>query len=267
MNAAVQAATGSPLFVQVGSIARRSVTRTLRQPALIVPAILFPMILLAINAGGLESATKLPGFPTDSYLTFAIGFTFVQGGMFAIMAAGTSLAEDRNTGFFNRLQLTPMRGSALLVGQLAGVVVLGLIQALIYLAVGLTAGGDLAAGVPGAFAVIALGLLISLALGSIGLFAGVRASSGEAVQGLFPLMFVFLFMSSMSMPRDLIKNDWFQTVATLNPMSYLIEAMRSLFVTGWDAEALALGVGFALLIFAIAVSGAAISLKNRMVRT
>ena len=70
---------------------------------------------------------------------------------------------------------------------------------------------------------IALATLITLAFGSIGLIAGMRASTPENVQGLFPLIFVFLFMSSMALPRDLIETDWFQTVATYNPVSYMIE--------------------------------------------
>ena len=62
------------------------------------------------------------------------------------------------------------------------------------------------------------------------------------MQGLFPLFFVFLFLSSMNLPRNLIEHDWFRTIATLNPVSYLIEGFRSLFISGWDGEALALGV-------------------------
>ena len=72
--------------------------------------------------------------------------------------------------------------------------------------------------------------------------------TGEAVQGLFPVLFVFLFLSSMNLPRNLIEQDWFQTIATYNPVSYLIEGIRSLFITGFDGEALALGFGFSIVI-------------------
>ena len=82
--------------------------RTLRQPAMVVPAIVFPLILLAINAGGLEPATDLPGFPADSYLDFVLAIVFVQGGLFAANSAGTNVASDIETGFLNRLALTPM---------------------------------------------------------------------------------------------------------------------------------------------------------------
>ena len=93
----------------------------------------------------------------------------------------------------------------------------------------------------GALLIIALSLVISLAFGSIGAFAALRSGSGEAVQGVFPLFFAALFLSSMALPRDLIENDWFQTVATYNPVSYMLEGIRSLVISGWDAEAIALG--------------------------
>ena len=134
------------LRTQVGQLARRSILRTLRQPAQIVPALIFPLFLLAVNSGGLKDATNLPGFPTDSYLTFALAVPFMQGALFSVMNSGTDLARDIETGFLNRLALTPLRGAALLSGLLAGAVVLGLVQAVTYLLVGLTAGAELAAG-------------------------------------------------------------------------------------------------------------------------
>ncbi len=130
----------SGLRTQVGQLARRSVLRTLRQPAQIVPALVFPLFLLAVNSGGLKDATNLPGFPTDSYLTFALAVPFMQGALFSVMNTGTDLARDIETGFLNRLALTPLRGAALLSGLLAGTVLLGLVQAVTYLSVGLIAG-------------------------------------------------------------------------------------------------------------------------------
>jgi len=67
------------LRTQVGQLAHRSILRTLRQPAQIVPALIFPLFLLAVNSGGLKDATNLPGFPTDSYLTFALAVPSCRG--------------------------------------------------------------------------------------------------------------------------------------------------------------------------------------------
>jgi ABC-2 type transport system permease protein len=255
------------LPTQVGQLARRSVMRTLRQPAQIVPALVFPLFLLAVNSGGLKDATNLPGFPTDSYLTFALAVPFMQGALFSVMNAGTDLARDIETGFLNRLALTPLRGAALLSGLLAGAVVLGLVQAATYLAVGLIAGAELAAGVPGALVIVALSVTITVAFGTLGLFAALRTGSGEAVQSLFPVFFVFLFISSMALPLDLIQTQWFHDVASANPVSYLLQAFRSLLIEGWNLGDLALGFAIAVTIFAIGMFAAATALKSRLVRT
>lgn len=255
------------LRVQVGQLARRSVLRTLRQPAQFVPALVFPLFLLAVNSSGLADATDLPGFPTDSYLTFALAVPFIQGALFSVMNAGTDLARDIETGFLNRLALTPLRGAALLSGLLAGAVVLGLVQAIVYLTVGLIAGAELVTGVGGALVIVGLSVTVTVAFGSIGLFAALRSGSGEAVQGLFPVFFVFLFLSAMALPLDLIQSDWFRGIATANPVSYLLEAFRSLLIEGWDADALALGFGIAVAVLTIGMLAASSALKTRLVRT
>lgn len=253
--------------VQVLEIARRSVLRTLRQPAQIVPAFIFPLFLLAINASGLEAATKIPGFPTDSFISFAIAIPFMQGAMFGTMNAGTDLARDIETGFLNRLSLTPLTKVALLGGQLAGAIVLGFVQAVVYLLVGLAAGAGFEAGPAGIPVLLALSVLISIAFSTIGAWMALRTGSGEAVQGLFPLLFVLLFLSSMNLPRDLIQTDWFRTIATWNPVSYLVEGIRSLFITGWDGEALALAFGIGSAIAAVGVTLAARAMRTVVVRT
>ena len=252
---------------QVGQLARRSVLRTLRQPAQIVPALVFPLFLLAVNSGGLTDATNLPGFPTDSYLTFALAVPFMQGALFSVMNAGTDLARDIETGFLNRLALTPLRGAALLSGLLAGAVLLGLVQALTYLTVGLVAGAELVTGVGGALTIVALSVTITVGTGALGLFAALRTGSGEAVQSLFPVFFVFLFLSSMALPLELLQTDWFHAVASANPVSYLLQAFRSLLIEGWNAGDLALGFGIAVAILAIGMAAASSALKTRLVRT
>lgn len=258
---------GAALRTQVGQLALRSVLRTARQPAQIVPALVFPLFLLAVNTGGLDAATSIPGFPSDSYLAFALAVPFIQGGLFAVMNGGTDLARDIETGFLDRLALTPLSGIGLVVGQLAGVLAMGGLSAIFYTVVGLAAGAGLQAGPGGFLVLLALALTITLAFGALGVFAALRLGTGEAVQGLFPVLFVFLFLSSMSLPRNLIETDWFRTIATYNPVSYLIEGVRSLFITGWDAEALALAFGVAVAMSALFLAAASVSLRGRLVRT
>ena len=257
----------SGFWSQVWALARRSIVRTSRQPAAVIFPLLFPMLLLLVNSAGLKASTKLPGFPTDSFVAFALAVPFIQGALFSTMNAGTDLARDIQTGFLNRLSLTSMRGVALIAGQLAGVVVLGLVQAAFYIAVGLIVGVDFAAGALGILLLFGFAAITSISFGALGVYLALRTGSGESIQGLFPLLFVFLFLSSMNTPRDLIGVDWFRFVATVNPVSYLLECVRSLIITGWSGEALALGFGFAVLIGIVGTTLASFALKQRLVRT
>jgi len=252
---------------QVAYLGRRSLRRTIRQPANLVFPVFFPLMLLAVNSGGLDAATRLPGFPTDSFFAFALAVPFIQGALFATTNAGTDLARDISTGFLDRLALTPMRGTALIGGQLAGNVLLGVVQAVIYLAVGLAIGVDVKSGIAGMAVLLVFAFLVTIAFSGFGAYFALRTGSSEGVQGLFPILFVFLFISSMNMPRNLIEIDWFRIAATLNPVSYLIEAVRSLVIVGWDAEALALGFGIVLLLATVSLTLATTSLKLRLTRT
>ncbi|HEY4452014.1 MAG TPA: ABC transporter permease [Solirubrobacteraceae bacterium] len=257
----------SGLATQVAVLARRSMLKTLRQPFQLFPIVFFPLILLAVNASGLKAATRLPGFPTHSYVSFAIAVAFIQGGMFALINTGTNLAEDIESGFFNRLALTPLRRVSLIGGLLLGVGVLGVLQSAVYIVMALIVGAHLEAGFGGALVILVLGALTAMAFGALGCAAALRTGSGEAVQGLFPLFFVFIFLSSSNLPRNLLRTGWFHTVATWNPISYLIEGFRSLFITGWDGTALWRGFAVAIGLAIVGLLAVAGTLRTRMQRT
>jgi len=257
----------SPTWGQIGNLAGRSITRTLRQPSYVIPPLIFPTLLVAVNAAGLKPSTALQGFPTNSFLAFAIAVPFIQGALFSTMNAGTDLARDIQTGFLNRLALTPMRGSALLVGHMAGVMVLGMIQAVFYLCFALVVGVRFEAGVGGAFVILVLATTIAAAFGMLGAFLALRTGSGESIQATFPFLFVFLFISSMNTPRNLIAVYWFKIAATINPVSYLIEGVRSLVIIGWDETALLRAFAVALTLGAISIVLASRALGRRMART
>jgi ABC-2 type transport system permease protein len=100
-----------------------------------------------------------------------------------------------------------------------------------------------------------------------GAFLALRTGSGESIQATFPFLFIFLFISSMNTPRSLIAVHWFKIAATINPVSYLIEGVRSLIITGWDGQALGLAFGIALTIGVCSVGLASWAMTGRMART
>lgn len=263
MTAAVQGGTPA----QVGLLAGRAVRRILRQPAQLVFPIVFPLILLAVNASGLDAATDLPGFPTASYLDFALAIPFMQGALFAALNGGQDLARDIQGGFLDRLAMTPMSGAALLAGQLGGALFMGVISAVLYLVVGVAFGAGIASGIGGALVLLALAITISSAFACFGTFVALRAGTGEAVQGFFPLFFVLLFLSSAFFPRNLIEQDWFRTIATYNPVSYMVEGIRSLVISGWDGQALAQAFGISAIAIVAFLALSARALRTRLVRT
>jgi ABC-2 type transport system permease protein len=258
---------GRTHYEQISVLARRSMLKTLRQPFQLFPIVFFPLILLAVNASGLKGATKLPGFPTHSYVSFAIAVAFIQGGMFALINTGTNLAEDIESGFFNRLALTPLRRVSLIAGLLVGVGALGVMQSAVYIVMSLVAGAHLQAGVGGVAVILVLGSITAIGFGALGCAAALKTGSGEAVQGLFPLFFVFIFLSSSNLPRNLLRTSWFHTVADWNPISYLIEGFRSLYIFGWDATALWRGFAVAIGLTIVSLLAVAWAMRGRLQRT
>jgi len=252
---------------QLKLLSRRSIVRTFRDPGSVVPAVAVPLILFVVVSAGLEKATHVKGFPTHTIWTFTLTLAFANGAMGTVATTGQAIATDIEHGFINRLALTPMKGFALVAAQLAGSVALGLLQAALFLGVGLAAGARFEAGPLGAVVLVLLFLTAVAAFGAFGLFVGLRTGSGQAVQAIAPVMTVFLFLSSVNFPRNLITADWFKWITTVNPLSYLVEGMRSVLVTGWDKQALALGFAFAVGLLIVMVAASAMSLQGRLVRT
>ena len=257
----------STMPAQVGLLAGRAIKRVVRNPAQMIFPIVFPLILLAVNASGLAAATDLEGFPADSYLDFALAIPFMQGALFAALNGGQDLARDIEGGFLDRLAMTPLSGAALLAGQLGGALFMGLVSAVLYLLVGVIFGVGIASGVGGALVLLLLSLVISAAFACFGTFVALRAGTGEAVQGFFPLFFVLLFLSSAFFPRDLIEQNWFATIATYNPVSYMVEGIRSLVIAGWDGQALAQAFAIAGIAIVAFLALSARALRTRLVRT
>jgi ABC-2 type transport system permease protein len=263
-----RASTGAAgVLEQTLAVGRRSAVRTLRQRGLLIFPLIFPLLLFAINGSSLSSATRIPGFPTQHYRDFLIAMPFIQGAMFVSITAGVDLARDIETGFLNRLALTPLRTEAMLVGQLGGAFVLGVVQSIVYLLVGFATGVTLVSGIAGALVLLVLTILIAFAFASLGGLLALRLGRGEAIQGIFPLLFVTLFLSSSSLPRNLIKTTWFRDIATYNPVSYLLEGIRSLVITGWDGRALALGFGFAAALLLVTVGLSQPAMRSRLARS
>jgi ABC-2 type transport system permease protein len=122
-------------------------------------------------------------------------------------------------------------------------------------------------GVLGALALLARSVFVGVAFAGIGAWLAMATGSPEAVQGIFPLLFVLLFLSTMNLPADFIEKEWFRTIAEWNPVSFIIDAMRSLIIDGWEWDVLLPGLAVTLAIFVVFFGLAARALNRRVQRT
>jgi ABC-2 type transport system permease protein len=246
------------------ALSRRSVMNIVRQPIAIIPSLTFPLLFLALNSSALARSIELPGFPpVESFLQFMVSSTIIQGALFGSIAAGSDMASDIEGGFFDRLIATPVTRSSILVGRLAGAFVLGFGQALFFFTIASLFGLTVEGGLLAVFGVALIGATVAAGVGAISVTIALRTGSAEAVQGSFPLIFVFLFLSSAFFPRSLM-NGWFKSVATLNPLSHMIEAARYQVIYGWDAGRWLTGIGIAAVILVGGVIASSFALRARL---
>lgn len=254
----------APPVRQAVALALRAVRNIRRQPPVIVPSLIFPLIFTAMNAAAFERATNLPSFPqVDSFLAFLLPAAVMQGVIFGSTSAGSEIATDVANGFFDRLLSSPVSRFSILVGRMGGAAVLGGVQALWFVAVLLPFGATMAGGWPALGVFVVTGMLIAVAIGGFAVAVGLRTGSAEAVQGTFPLVFILLFTSSAFFPRELMRG-WYQDVARINPISWLMEALRELSTQGFALDAALTAVLVPIGLGAISLSLAGMALRRRL---
>ena len=211
----------------VAALARRSIRNTFRRPQFIAPILLMPTLFLAVNTGGAHSATSLPGFPdVASLLDFELAGAMMQASMLAGVSGGIALAMDIEMGFTDRLLAAPIARPAIVLGRLGATAALGVMLAAWFLALGFVFGASVQAGVAGVALIVALVPLAALAFGSVGTALALWAGRASVVQGIFPLVFVVVFLSSAFFPRGLLQEPA-RSVADYNPMSFIAEGVRN----------------------------------------
>lgn len=249
------------------ALTRRAIVNVFRQPAMVIPSILFPLIFLSMSAGALNKAIEIPGFPpVDSFIQFGITATIVQGILFGAVGAGTDMARDIEGGFFERLVASPVSRMSIVVGRIGGAALLGLLQATIFLTIALLVGVEIRGGITSMILIVAAASVLAAGIGSITVSMGLRTGSAEAVQGSFPLIFVFLFFSSAFFPRELM-SGWFENVARLNPLSHVIEGLRYQIIDGFSFSEWLTSIAIALAIFVAGVLLSLAALNGRLKAT
>jgi ABC-2 type transport system permease protein len=219
----------------VRALGWRSVKQTFRRPQLMAPIIVFPTLLLAVQTGGAGAAVELPGFPqVQSFLQFMLAGAMMQSLILAGNSGAIALAVEIESGFTDRLLASPIARFTIVLGRLAGTAALALFGALWFLAIGLLFGAKIDGGVPGALVSLILAASAALAIGGIVAAIALRTGNTSVVQGLFPLVFVVLFLSTAFFPQDLMVEPA-KSIAVYNPLSYIVEGIRTPIISGISA--------------------------------
>jgi ABC-2 type transport system permease protein len=248
----------------VAALGRRSVRQTFRRPQLFAPILVFPTLLLAIQTGGAGGAIELEGFPqVNGFLDFMLAGAMVQACLLAGNSGGIALAVDLEMGFTDRLFAAPISRFAIVAGRLAGTAALGAVTAVWFIAIGLIFGATIEGGVAGAILVLALVALSAMAFGGIGAAVALYAGRASVVQGLFPLVFVILFLSDAFFPANLMLEPA-GTIAEYNPLSLIVDGIRELVVGGLDAGAVAEALAAIALIGGLSIALSAVALRRRL---
>ena len=223
MNLAADLAT-------VRTLVRRAANEILRVPGAAIPGVLAPTIFfLGLTAvfGGL---TLLPGFDAETYQSFIIPISLLQGAGFTGAATGVNLARDIEQGWFDRLIVSPAPRSVLLAAMVISAALRSLIPATVLLCVGFAIGVDWP-GVPGLLLAIVLVMGMGTAAACWGTMIALRFKTQSAAPLMQAGMFVAVLTTTAYAPLELLQG-WLQDIARLNPVTQVVEAARQGFLTG-----------------------------------
>ncbi|HET8863819.1 MAG TPA: ABC transporter permease [Solirubrobacterales bacterium] len=213
------------------AVAWRSIHNFFTNPAFFVPAIIFPLFFFTAFAGGLSAIAEVPGFDFPSgYTAFQFVFVLIQSAAFGGVFTGFGIARDFETGFARRYLLAATDRRAIVAGYLLAALVRALATWTILTAVALIAGMEVGGSGVDVFGLYALAVLVNLAatLWAAGVAMRVRSIQGGPLMQ-FPA-FLILFLAPVYVPLELL-SGWIHAVASVNPVTALLEAGRG-FISG-----------------------------------
>lgn len=233
------------LWSPTWQLTRRALVQFPRIPSVLVFSMIPPIVqfLLFGSIFG-DLPDSLPTFPTDNYYAYLapaiVFFTTVIG----VANAGMALVRDFRNGYFRKLLLAPINRWAILLGRLLADGVRVYVQAGLILLLALAFDASVATGVLGALVMLAVSTLFSLfTVGVLVANVGLRTKNEEAVQSIFPVFFIAIFLTTAFLPKESIGSELVNDLIDLNPAEYVIRPMRELMLTGWDVPGLLLALG------------------------
>lgn len=222
-------------------LGRRAVREIARYPEATIPTLFIPLFFLAVNLGQVAKTfpTTTPFLRGQSYVAFQLPVSIVFAA--ATASSGLALVTEIDNGYFDKLLVTPIRRSSIILGRLMSDLARGIATSILVLLVGIAFGARVAAGVPGAIVLVLLGAGFGVAYAGFAILIALRTRNVQATQSSFLLFFPLLFLTPNFVPFDRL-TSLMNTLAHINPISYVIVGLRSLVIDGWNVGQIAAAV-------------------------
>ncbi|MFA6081906.1 MAG: ABC transporter permease [Patescibacteria group bacterium] len=230
----------------------RNIKQIWRPLLALIPSLFIPVFFFAVNSAAFKSVSLIPGFPSDSYLKFIAPVALFTAIFFSAGNAGIELVVDISSGYFKKLTIMPINHLAIILSKLTEVAVQAIIQGLIVLILLLAIGVTPSTGFLGILAIFAMMIIFAMGWSCISMVIALRTGNPRLVQSMFVLVFPFLYLTTSQMPKDLLPASYAKLV-TLNPVTYVIEGVRGLFIRGWGDPSIWQGFAVAGIFFVIMI--------------
>lgn len=260
-HSAVVTASRAGFFRDLLSIASRALRQIPREPEAIIPALIIPVFFFAVNVGSLQDVAEQIGTGDFKAFQLPVAIVFAVTGI----SRANALVIDITSGYFDRLLLTPVNRLALLLGLMVSDFALVVALSIPVLVLGFAVGVRFETGVLGVLAFLLLAGLWGLAFTGFPYAIALKTGSPAAVNSSFLLFFPFAFLTTALLPQEAL-TGWLSTIATFNPVTYLLEALRSLITQGWVGGSLLRGLAAIGLVAALSFSLALAALRGRVSR-
>ena len=240
----------------------RSIKQIWRPLLALIPSLFIPVFFFAVNAASLSAFADVPGFPKDvSYKDFIAPIALFTAVFFSAGNPGIEMVLDISSGYFKKLMIMPINRLAIIFGRLTEVAVQAVFQGLIVLLLLLAVGVRIQTGVPGTLAMFGLLIIFAMGWSCVSMILALRTQNARLVQSMFIIVFPFLYITTSQAPMHLLP-PLFRTLATYNPVTYVIEGVRALVLYDWGHPAIWQGYLVALAMFVVLVSLALASFKK-----
>ncbi len=216
-----------------------------------------------MNSASLSAFAKVKGFPHVSYKDFIAPVAIFTAIFFSAGNAGIELVQDISSGYFKKLIILPINRLTVLLGKLTEVAVQAFLQGGLVIVLLYAVGVRFNTGFLGVLATFAMLMIFAMAWSCLGITFALRTQNARLVQSLFVLAFPFLYITTSQAPKQLLPPAM-ATMATYNPITYVIEGVRGMVLYGWGDSAIWKGFIVAVIMFIVMVGIALSSFKKAL---